>query len=100
MNNCKMTAFRMMELCPPSRRPCVGLEGYTLDSVYGRCSEDKRTAWADVKRLCAALDGTGLAVSSHNIQFFTARFYFHNPEDGREMVAAITPSHNWCWYVD
>lgn len=96
----KKAAFRRMEFCVPSRRPSVGLEGYSLDSVYTRCSDKKRRAWFYCKRLCNALDGTGLAVSSHNIHFFTARFYFLHPEDGREMVAVITPKHNWCWYVD
>ena len=100
MNDCKMEAFKTMELCPPSRRPWAGAEGYDLDDVYKCCSKAKRRAWDYVERLCFALEGTGLAVSSHNTFSFSARFFFYHPENGRAMMAVITPSHNWCWYED
>lgn len=96
----KEIALSILEKCPPSRRGSIELRGYTLDDVYTSYSHNKAIAWAYVERLCGALDGTGLGVTSFNTFSFCARFFFTNPDNGRKMVALITPRHNWAWYTD
>ena len=75
-------------------------EGYNLGSVYGSYSHKKEVAWKYCVWLCDQVNGTGLAIRSHNTFMFTANFYFYNPDDGREMLAIITPSYNHAYYLD
>lgn len=75
-------------------------EGYDLASVYECWSFKKDKAWQYCRWLCDQVNGTGLAIRSHNTFTFTANFYFYHPDNGREMLAIITPSYNHAYYLD
>ena len=83
-----------------AKAPVYYDEGWDLSAVYGSYSYAKANAWGYCERLCDAVNGTGLAVRSHNTFAFTANFFFINPENGREMLAIITPSYNHAYYLD
>ena len=86
------------EVHPRTEAPYLPIEGYKLDDVYKTYSGRKAAAFTHCKRLCKSVGGTGLAITSHNTFTFTARFYFYD-EEGRPMIAHITPSHNHAYYV-
>ena len=92
--------MKRFEIHPRAAAPAYRFEGYDVESVYDRPSSAKLAAWDYVEGLCERVNGTGLAVSSHNTFTFTANFYFINPDNGREMMALITPAHNHAYYCD
>lgn len=85
---------------PRAAAPEYRNEGYDVASVYQCPSQAKLRAWEYVEDLCDTVNGMGLAVSGHNAQFFSANFFFHNPDNGRLMMAVITPRHNHAYYVN
>ena len=86
------------QLHPRTMAPYLPIEGYTLDDVYKSYSDRKAEAFIECKRLCKSVGGTGFAITSYNIQFFCVRFFFYD-EEGRALVAHITPTHNHAYYV-
>lgn len=86
------------EVHPRKRAPYLPIEGYELDDVYGKPSGAKFAAFKECLRMMEQVDGTGFAITSHNTFFFTVRFYFYD-EEGRSMIAHITPYHNHAYYV-
>ena len=69
-----------------------------MRDVYDTYSNRKLDAYADCYRMMQQLEGTGFAITSHNSHFFCVRFYFYD-EQGRSMMAHITPYHNHAYYV-
>lgn len=86
------------EVHPRKRAPYLPIEGYELHDVYVKPSERKKAVFADCERMMQRVGGTGFAITSHTHQFFTVRFYFYD-EQGRSMMAHITPYHNHAYYV-
>lgn len=86
------------EVHPRKRAPYLPIEGYELCDVYVKPSERKQSVFSICKRMMQQVDGTGFAITSHNCQFFSVRFYFYD-EEGRPMMAHITPCHNHAYYV-
>ena len=86
------------EVHPRQRAPYAPVLGYELHDVYTKFSDKKEAAFEDCKRLCAKVEGTGFAITSHNHQVFCVRFFFYD-EEGRSMMAYITPYHNHAYYV-
>ena len=83
---------------PRKRAPYLPAEGYRLRDVYRTYSNQKLEAYAYCHRIMNQVEGTGLAITSHNCQFFSVRFYFYD-EQGRPMMAHITPYYNHAYYV-
>lgn len=61
---------------------------WSIENVYKDPSDNKIKAWQDVCKICTNLGGTGLAVISHTVQYFTAAFMFK--EDGRKFFLVET----------
>ena len=97
MTNTIMNEFTVH---PRAAAPRYRNEGYDLSSVYESFSKRKLKAWEYCIWLCNQVEGTWLAIRSHNTFSFTVNFYFCNPDNGREMLAVITPSYNHAYYLD
>ena len=69
----------------------------TLQDVYANPSSYKKNAWLGIVRQSWAVNGSSPVVIAHNIQSFTAGFYFPDPETGVLQIAVITPQHEYCF---
>lgn len=92
--------MRKFTVHPKAQAPVYHDEGWNLSAVYDSYSHAKERVWDYCVRLCNEVNGTGLAIRSHNTFTFTANFYFYHPDNGREMLAIITPSYNHAYYLD
>ena len=74
--------------------------GYqTVDDVYGRPSEAKRSIFRDWESWFNANNGY-CTIASYNCNFFTIEGYVRNYETGKMYYCYITASHNRCWEVE
>lgn len=84
---------------PRAKAPAMRVDGYTLEDVYGRMSDNKCRAFAYCKRLCERYCGWDFCISSHNNMMFTVMFDFMHPDTGELMRAYITRSYNHAYYL-
>lgn len=84
---------------PRAKAPAMHVDGYTLEGVYERPSDNKCRAFAYCKDLCERYGGWDFCISSHNTMVFTVMFDFMHPETGELMRAHITRDYNHAYYL-
>ena len=70
-------------------------EGYSLSDVYGRCSEEKWSAWEYCLNWCNSMDGRNFHICSHNTFGFSVAWCTVDEDDMLDKVYVITPQSNY-----
>lgn len=99
MSGVEMSVMNSFKVHPRAKAPNLYREGFGLGDVYAKFSNEKDAAWDRCYDMCRELNGTGFRITAHNTFGFSVAFEFVNPENGRMMLAHITPRIHHAYYI-
>ncbi len=67
----------------------------TIHDCYNKVSPRKISAWGDCLRKCREMDGHDITVLSFNSSFFTAAWYYTQPDTGVLMLHVETYANSY-----
>ena len=93
-----MSIMKAFTVHPRAKAPAYIRYGEYLWEVYGSYSWAKEDAFRQCEKLYHDCGGWDFGIRSYNSFTFIVNWFFRNPDNGRMMLAIITPKYNHAYY--